>query len=88
MQEVSVNVSPTNTVMVDLDVDRALIRDGEQVTLTWQTDNADSCVAEGSWGGAISHSINLPVGNYYVAMTVIGTDGESEMSGEVRLTSS
>ena len=64
MQEVSVNVSPTNTVMVDLDVDRALIRDGEQVTLTWQTDNADSCVAEGSWSGgqAVSGTfLTLPI---------------------------
>ncbi|MGK0224817.1 MAG: hypothetical protein ACI9ON_004074, partial [Limisphaerales bacterium] len=38
-------------------------------------------------GNANSHSITLPVGNYYLAMTAIGTDGESELSGEVRLTS-
>jgi hypothetical protein len=62
MQEVSVNVTSTNTVMVDLDVDRALIRDGEQVTLTWRVVNADSCVAEGSWSGgqAVSGTFLTP----------------------------
>jgi hypothetical protein len=38
-------------------------------------------------GELTSHSITLPVGNYYVAMTAMSIDGESDLSGEVRLTS-
>ncbi len=43
---------PTPTASVNLTADRTSARVGEEVTLTWTSQTANSCVATGNWTGA------------------------------------
>ena len=51
VRDVTVNVVGDGEVTVDLSADRYEVRVGEQVTLTWDSTNATSCVASGDWSG-------------------------------------
>jgi hypothetical protein len=52
------NATPVNIVVnnpppvVTLRADRTIIDSGQSITLSWSVTNADSCVANGGWGGA------------------------------------
>ena len=51
---VTVNVTPQNSCTVDLTVSPTTVSSGGSATLSWNTTNAASCTASGSWSGSKS----------------------------------
>lgn len=59
---VRIETDQVEPVRLTFNVNRSLIRINEQVTLTWDADNADTCVASGAWSGSqpVSGSYTSP----------------------------
>ncbi len=74
---------------VNFSADRVTVASGEQVTLTWQVTEADSCIASGAWAGskALSGTFDTDPINTTATYTLkcSGTGGETARSVVISL---
>ena len=74
---------------VNFSADRVTVQSGEQVTLTWQVTEADSCIASGAWAGSktLSGTFDTDPINATTTYTLScsGTGGETARSVVISL---